>query len=272
MVVSGLQLPFLPTDAFGVTESGASGQIIWATADTTTLSRAGCKFNLSAPSDDSNQTLVITFYGYSTTVKIVEVPSIALYPFNWTPESGNPLTSPAISGAAFENTLMNNLAEFLSGYFTGGTHYVFGNQMTLFQRIAIRFQQGQTPQPLEGAYIRTVLSNSGSGVQEQYSGYWRTRQVVGIEFWIHASLKRPRPDGWNSDFLCRNVSDCLYALLLDRGTSIPLQKNGFRKIRPTNPSVVYDPLYSTRRIRCSMNVWFDTPASGAVDSTLGGDN
>lgn len=203
----------------------------------------------------------------------MSAPNIFRGPYTWTPESGDPLQNSQIDGTQFEASLMYNLAEYLSGYFNGAEHSLFAGQRTFtFQKLNIRFQQGQMPQPLEGACIRTVLANSGTGKQTQFGNLWRTQQTIGLEFWVTANIKAPTPDGWNSDQTCRDASDCLYALLLDRGASIPLQANGFRRIRPSNPAIVQDVMYSTRRIRCMMDVWFDSAASNPVDSLLGGDN
>ena len=194
-------------------------------------------------------------------------------PWVWTPESGLPLTNGPIDGSQFEASLLNCLGEYLHGYFTGSSHALFAAQKTLtFPLASLRFQQGFQDQPLGGVTIRTVLANSGTGQQTQYANQWRTKQTCGVEFYVNANVKTARADGWNSDLLSRTTSDCLYALLLDRGASIPLQANGFRRLRPQNPAVHQDSLYSTRRIRCSLDVWFASPASGAVDSPLGGDN
>ena len=272
VIVQGLNIPFQPTDASGTTESGPDGGPITATPDQSTLSRTGGLFNLSAAPADGSQFLVAVFYGYTSTLIVTPVPSSALFPYSWTPESGQPLSSPALTGLGFEQSLMQNISEFLSGYFTGGTHTILNGQLVMFQQVFLNFQQGFMEQPIEGASIRCVLANSGTAIQTQYGNLWRTKQTVGLEFYVRAALKKPRADGWNRDFLCRNVSDCLYGLLLDRGASIPLQRQGFRRIRPQNPAVISDALYSTRRIRCGMDLWFDSAASYAVDSVLGGDN
>jgi hypothetical protein len=62
--VSDLSIPFAPSDASGVTESGADGTVIWATADKTTITPSGALFNLSGAPTTPNQTLHVTFYGY----------------------------------------------------------------------------------------------------------------------------------------------------------------------------------------------------------------
>lgn len=62
--VSDLSIPFAPSDAQGVTESGSDGTVIWATVDTTTITAAGALFNLSGAPTTSNQKLLVTFYGY----------------------------------------------------------------------------------------------------------------------------------------------------------------------------------------------------------------
>lgn len=61
VVVAGLAIPFLPTDATATTESGSIGTPISASVDRTTLSTFGATFNLSGAPIDGNQVLYATF-------------------------------------------------------------------------------------------------------------------------------------------------------------------------------------------------------------------
>jgi hypothetical protein len=192
-------------------------------------------------------------------------------PWIWTPESGFPLTNGPLDGTQLEASTMNILGEWLHGFFTGSQHYLFAGTKTLtFPLAGLYFGQSPLPQPLEGVAIRLVLSNPGTAKEEQYANAWRTKQTIGLEIYVQANQKAANAQGDDiSDYVCRTTSDALYALLLDRGASVPLQDLGFRRIRPTAPGIVFQALWKTRRIRCSMDLYFDTPASLP---NLGGDN
>jgi len=64
VVLKNQNIPFAPIAADATTMSGASGTVIWATVDATTLSPDGATFNLSGAPVDDNQTINVTFYGY----------------------------------------------------------------------------------------------------------------------------------------------------------------------------------------------------------------
>lgn len=64
VVVTGQQIPFIPTFAYGYTQ-GDDGAVIWATAQTPTLSKTGGTFDLSGAPLDGNQILIATFAAYN---------------------------------------------------------------------------------------------------------------------------------------------------------------------------------------------------------------
>ena len=60
--VTGLSLPFVPSDAVAVTQNPITGAVIYATPEQNTLSSAGCVVNLSGAPVDPYQTMTVTFY------------------------------------------------------------------------------------------------------------------------------------------------------------------------------------------------------------------
>lgn len=168
-------------------------------------------------------------------------------------------------------------SEFLSGYFNGQNHSIQNGVSVMFRNVPLTFQQNAVPQPVQqpgfdGAEIGVVMADPGQLVQLQIGGQYSGYQVVMLEFFIRAFVKKVNSDGSNSDYLCRNVSDCLYGLLADRGASVPLQLKGMQRIRPFSPAIVACNYYSLRRIRCRVRYNFATPASnGTPSGILGGD-
>ena len=60
VTLTGLNVPFNPTDCGAVTEGN---YVIWATPDPATLTSNGVTVNLSGATLDGNQTCIVTFYG-----------------------------------------------------------------------------------------------------------------------------------------------------------------------------------------------------------------
>jgi hypothetical protein len=189
--------------------------------------------------------------------------------WTWTPESGNPLSSPAVNAGAFEASVFNCLGEWLNGYFNNGMHTVNnGATPVLFPFAYLKFQQQKMPQPLEGAVIWSLMEDQGKLVEKQVRGQYQGWQNIQLGIYVRASLKKDNPDGANADYLCSQVADRLYGLLSDRGASVPLQQKGFHTLRASPPGIRNDVLYKTRKLTLTCRVIFGTPATSA---NLGGD-
>jgi hypothetical protein len=284
--VSGLSLPFVPTDAECWTSGGSGDAAISGSVDRTTLSSGGATFNLSGAPADGNQTLGVEFLAYIPSPPPAQIRSLnpnetfwqwpQFVKWQWVPESLQPLASTALTGSRFEETLMNLIGEFLSGYFNESLHVVDSlSQPVLFPVAQLVFQQNPPKQPIEGTFIQVVLADPGVGVEKGVNGQYQMWQKIMLEFYIRSNIKEAEPDGVNRDLACRRVSDRLYALLCDRGASIPLQQKGFKYLRPHAPGIRDDTLYSTRCIRCHLMTVFNVPASNAQNGgqvgVLGGD-
>ncbi len=171
----------------------------------------------------------------------------------------------------FEKTSMNLWAEYLKAYFNGQTHSIQSGQSVSFPSATLGFQQTVMPAALEGAHIAVVLSDPGSMRQRQIGGAYQGFANVLLDFYIRAQVKATRSDGVNAESLARKTSDCLFALLCDRGASIPLQSKGITKVRPRPPRAVMNNEYAMRVINCSSQYLFLTPASFGASTRLGGD-
>ena len=196
--------------------------------------------------------------------------------WQWVPESQLPLTSPPITASQFEGSMFSCLGEWLSGYFNNGMHTI--NNLPapiLFPAAQLKFQQQAMPQPLNGAVIWSVMEDQGVLVEKQVAGQYQGWQRVHLCLYVRANVRGDNPEGANSDWLCRTVSDRLYGLLADRGATIPLQQKGFRWIRAHPPATKYDTQYKTRMVRVHFMLIFNTPASnlqnGGTSSFMGGD-
>ncbi len=172
----------------------------------------------------------------------------------------------------FEKTLMDLLNEYLGKYFDGQEHTLqAGLNTAKFPSVILGFQQTTMPTTLEGAHIGIVLQDPGVMRQRQVGGKYQGFANIVLEFYIRAQLKVAPANGMNAEHLCRTVSDCLFALLLDRGASIPLQEKGITRIRPKVPRVINGTHYQMRQLFCFSQCLFVTPASFGTTSNLGGD-
>jgi hypothetical protein len=172
----------------------------------------------------------------------------------WTPESGAPLSG-AMSLTGIEESSMKLWAEFLAGYFDGEEHDVMGGPLR-FPEATIVFQQANHPN--EGLFVHITALNPGSTKTEIGSrGQREARNKTTWNFWVKSLVKKPREDGHNTESLCRLTSDRLYALLMSRDLTLPLNRRGLHSIRPNPPRLITSQDWSVRGIIVKGILQFD---------------
>lgn len=162
--------------------------------------------------------------------------------------------------------------EFLSGYFNGGNHVLHaGANQRVFPLVPLGFNQTTLPQAMEGGHINVIVADPGKLIERNIAGRYAAFQNVMMEFHVRAAVKEPKATGKNDEYICREIADCLYGLLADRGASIVLQNKGMRYLRPWAPKPIPNTFHRLRIVRCSVQYNFSVAASFATTSDLGGD-
>lgn len=167
------------------------------------------------------------------------------------------------------------LAEWLAGWFDGGTHSL-GGATLLFPRCSIAFGQGEPVQPLDadaGAEIRTVMLPRGEALDRNtapgYTGFLVTDRVL-FQFWIQA---RTLGKG-QSDHLAATVAQLLKAILAHPDARYPMNEKGIMSLRPLPPQEIPSADYKKRLVSCSAELQYGvtfgatgfTPANPAEQS------
>lgn len=165
---------------------------------------------------------------------------------NWSPEGPQGLSG-ALDVNALEETSCKMWAEFLGGYFDGGQHGLIA-----YPQCAFAFQQRPFPQELNGVGIR-IVGNVPGGTRPRRHGdeQWTLDNPATWTFIVCAKVTTARPDGQNSDSLCRITSDLLYALMLKWELLKPVLRTGLQKIRVKPPVLAASAEYSARKLQIS---------------------
>lgn len=185
----------------------------------------------------------------------------------WLPESGDPLTSAAISFLDFEASAHKLWFEFLSGWFDGGEHVIriensVDQQVEFPLAQQIGFQQAALKQPLDGFGLGVVLVTEArmmhrylrkgtTSRQTQYRCQWR--------FYSRASVKnKAQQAGENSESLCRLGADRLFALLSLEHNHLPLRDKGIYNIRVGTPTLVPGSDHNVRALNVQATLILET--------------
>lgn len=179
----------------------------------------------------------------------------------WTPESGSPLTTP-MSLLTFEESAHKLWHEFLLGWFSGSSHVLRQvdavNQSVTFPSVpsdAIQFQQAALKQELNGLGIGIILVASPRVMhQRMFRGSQRKQFRVAWMFYIRAKVNQTAAGGRNSESLCRQCSDLLFALLTIQANHGPLHDAGIANIRTEPARLVTSTDYSMRTMSVSATV------------------
>lgn len=177
----------------------------------------------------------------------------------WTPESGSPLSSGALSVLEFEASAHKLWHEWLTGWFSGSSHVIRtvdgANQSVAFPLAAqIAFQQAALTQPLDGFGIGVVLVSAGKLMHRfmrRGTTSRQTQQRMTWRFYARASVKSSSAGGHNSDSLSRLGSDRLLALLSLEHNHLPLKAKGIFHIRTETPTLVPSAEFATRVMNVS---------------------
>ena len=174
------------------------------------------------------------------------------------------MNAPAVNELAVEGSVYALFAEFLAGWFDGGSHAVGANVAVAFPKLFqsgtpnpvlnnLRFGQSAVPQPLKGLSITMVLSAGATrkvwesnldlapGVPtRQQIAYMKAR----FNFWVRAETAAGS-DG-DARKQCLNCADRLHAVLDNAAAVKPLAQKGVKRIRPQAPQPVAETSYILR--------------------------
>lgn len=172
----------------------------------------------------------------------------------WNPDTGADLTAATIRVADVEKTAMLLWAEFLGGWFDGGSHLLRGTAVTMptLMTGGLTFQEQPLPKNIEGLCIQVLSARQHSAKRRLWSNeIWHISEPIRLDFYLRARVKDARADGHNSISLVRWASDNLFAILNSPLLTAALQRRGMTSFRPSPPTVVTD-ITATRMV--SLNV------------------
>jgi hypothetical protein len=162
---------------------------------------------------------------------------------NWSPEGPQGLSG-ALDPNALEETSSKLWIEFLCGYFDGGQHGLIG-----YPQASLVFQQNAWPQPLNGVAIRMVGNiPSATKPQRDGAGNWVLDQPMSWTAIVAAKVTTARPDGQNSESLCRITSDLLYALFSKYDRLMPMARANLMRLAAKPPVLAPSVEFSSRKI------------------------
>lgn len=183
---------------------------------------------------------------------------------NWNPESGDPLSAPALSLFELEKREAKLWEEYLKGYFDGNAHKIVdGTPATtvIFPLVGKwMFQQAEMgDKELDGVAISLVTLNDGRAQRKRANSYNHYKR--SIMFIIRALVNKTRSDGHTSKSLAREVSDLLFGLMIQDGLHGPLNEKGINTISAQEPYPITDGDFATRGMKVNSILTFESKFS-----------
>lgn len=175
----------------------------------------------------------------------------------FSPESGS--ISASMSLLTFEESAHKILQEWISGWFSGSSHVIrqvdSADQTVAFPAASIAFQQAALVQELNGLGFGIVLVAPPRVMhQRMFRGSVRKQFRVSWMIYVRAKVNQTSAAGKNSEYLCRQGADLLFALLTIEKNHAPLKAAGITNLRTEPAQLVTSTDYAMRRMMLSATV------------------
>ncbi len=190
---------------------------------------------------------------------------------SWNPDSGDPLSNPAINELSVEASAMKLWAEFLGGWFDGQQHMLRGALVDIPQVNGLTFQEMMLDGK-DGLYLQVTTDQQASQKTRLWiDERWMVQEYVKINFWFRALVKSARTDGHNSISLVRWGADTLSSILSSKLLVAPLGRKGMTRFRPQPHKIVTGSTCAMRHLPMSICYTYsleETVGAASPDTTV----